>query len=61
MVSMGIATLILKSYIGTDSIKPENYQMFIWAIGTTFVVFAMLSMVGIWASLKRGKSNAVVG
>ncbi len=61
MVSMGIATLILKSYIGTESIKPENYQMFIWAIGTTFVVFAMLSVVGIWASLKRGKSNAVVG
>lgn len=55
MVSMGIATLILQIYIGNDTINPANYDKFIGSIGTTFIVFAFLSVVGIWASLKRGR------
>lgn len=55
MVSMGIATLILHLYIGKDSINPGNHQQFIWAMGISFIVFAVLSVVGVWASLKRGK------
>ena len=57
MLSMGIAALIIQVYIGKDAIKPSNHQQFIWAIGAIFVVFAVLSVVGIWASLKRGKAN----
>lgn len=57
MVSMGIATLILQIYIGKETINPTNYDKFIDSIGTTFIVFAFLSAVGIWASLKRGKVN----
>lgn len=57
MVSMGIATLILQLYIGKESINTTNHKQFIWAIGSIFLVFAALSVVGIWASLKRGKAN----
>lgn len=55
MVSMGIATLILHLYIGKDSINPGNHQQFIRAMGIAFIAFAVLSVVGVWASLKRGK------
>lgn len=57
MLSMGIAALIIQVYIGKDAIKPSNHREFVWAIETAFVVFAALSVVGVWASLKRGKAN----
>ncbi|MGE0078570.1 MAG: MFS transporter [Bacteroidales bacterium] len=57
MISMGIAALILHLYVGKSVINSTNHKQFIWAISSTFLVFAVMSVVGIWASLKRGKSN----
>lgn len=57
MVSMGIAALILHLYVGKEAINTTNHRQFIWAISSTFLVFAATSVLGIWASLKRGKSN----
>lgn len=57
MVSMGIATMIIHIYINKDTITAKNQQQFIWAIGTILLVFVVLSAVGVWASLKRGKNN----
>jgi len=60
MVSMGIATMIIHIYINKDNITAQNHQQFIWAIGTIFLVFVLLSVVGVWASLIRGKNNAII-
>ncbi len=57
MISMGIATLILQLYIGKEAINRTNHQQFIWAISASFIVFVLLSVVGVWASLKRGKQQ----
>ncbi|BDX37362.1 MFS transporter [Tenuifilaceae bacterium CYCD] len=57
MISMGIAALILHLYVGKEAINTTNHKQFIWAISSTFLVFAVMSVLGIWASLKRGKSN----
>lgn len=59
MISMGIAALILHLYVGKAVINSTNHKQFIWAISSTFLVFAVMSVLGIWASLKRGKSNGV--
>lgn len=57
MASMGIATLILQLYIGKSDINPGNYRQFGWSVGTTFTVFVLLCIIGVWASLARGKNN----
>lgn len=60
MLSMGIAALILHVFIGKSSINPENFSQFILACKTVFIVFTVLSVAGIWASLARGKTNNII-
>ena len=55
MMSMGIATLIIHVFIGNAKITPENHLQFMHAARLTLVVFIALSVLGIWASLARGK------
>lgn len=57
MVSMGIATLILHTCIGPKGNIAAQHDPFVLALQITFIVFAALSGVGIWASLKRGKTT----
>ncbi len=57
MVSMGIATLVLHIFIGKARISAENEQSFLHSVSITFAIFIVLSLVGIWASLSRGKSR----
>ncbi len=56
MMSMGIATLILQVFIGNQPITAEYAPQFISSMRTTFVVFVILCLVGVFASLARGKS-----
>lgn len=58
MVSMGIATLVIHVFIGKERISELNEPAFLHSISVTFAIFILLSLVGIWASLVRGKSNA---
>ncbi|HBI80505.1 MAG TPA: MFS transporter [Bacteroidales bacterium] len=57
MLSMGIATMVIHVFIGTATINPSNYKQFIHSAGTIFVVFTVLSLFGIWASLARNKKQ----
>jgi EmrB/QacA subfamily drug resistance transporter len=54
MVSMGIATLIFSVFLGPVKISPEHYGPLLKAVKTAFIVFSILCMAGIPASLARG-------
>jgi hypothetical protein len=58
MMSMGIAMMLLSLYIGKQKISPETFPGLIAAMRTGFVVFSLLSVVGIFASLARHESAA---
>jgi MFS family permease len=57
MISMGIAMMLMSLYIGRESISPSTYQGLISAMRTGFLIFAILSALGIFASLARNKRN----
>ena len=61
MVSMGIATLVIHIFIGSNRISKVNEPAFLHSITITFAIFILLSFVGIWASLARGKSKKKIG
>jgi hypothetical protein len=53
MMSMGIAMMLISLYIGKQSINPATYPGLISAMRTGFVIFSILSVLGIFASLAR--------
>jgi MFS family permease len=53
--SMGVAMLMFALYIGRVQITPEYYPLFQESMQTSFIIFAILSFGGIFASLARGK------
>jgi EmrB/QacA subfamily drug resistance transporter len=53
MMSMGIAMMLISLYIGEQTINPSTYPGLISAMRTGFVIFSMLSVLGIFASLAR--------
>jgi EmrB/QacA subfamily drug resistance transporter len=53
--SQGIATLLFALYIGRVEIAPQNYPLFLTSARTAFAIFAVLCVLGIFASLIRGK------
>ena len=55
MLSMGIAMMLFALLIGRVEITPEYYPQFVSSMHYTFVLFMVLCIVGIAASLKRGK------
>jgi EmrB/QacA subfamily drug resistance transporter len=55
MLSMGIATLIFSLLIGRVEITPEYYPLFLKSMKMAFVIFSILCLGGIFASLARGK------
>ncbi len=56
MMSMGIATLILQVFIGNNPISAQYAPEFMSSMRTTFLVFAILCIVGLFSSLARGRS-----
>jgi MFS family permease len=55
MMSMGIAMMLISLYIGKEKINPETYPGLISAMHTGFVIFSILSVFGVFASLARNK------
>jgi len=53
MMSMGIAMMLLSLYIGDRTINPATYPDLITAMRTGFLIFSLLSVFGIFASLAR--------
>jgi hypothetical protein len=58
MMSMGIAMMLIALYIGKQTINPATYSGFVSAMKTGFVIFSILSVLGIFASLARNKKLA---
>ncbi len=55
MMSMATATLILHVFMGESKINPSNHNLFITGTRIIFVVFSVLCVAGVFASLARGK------
>ena len=55
MLSMGIAMLVISVFVGKVQIKPEYHAQLMVAIKTSLLIFVILCIVGIFASLARGK------
>ncbi len=55
MMSMGIAMMLISLYIGNQTINPATYTGLISAMRTGFLVFSILSVFGIFASLARNE------
>jgi hypothetical protein len=55
MLSMGLATLVLSIQIGRTQITPELHPQFMTSVNWTFSVFVVLCVLGVFASLARGK------
>jgi MFS family permease len=57
MMSMGIAMMLISLYIGKQQINDDTLPGLVSAMRTGFVIFAILSVFGIFASLARHENN----
>ncbi|HOP00355.1 MAG TPA: MFS transporter [Bacteroidales bacterium] len=55
MTSMGIAMMLISLFMGKETINPSTYPALISATRTGFVIFSILSVAGIFASLARNR------
>jgi len=55
VMSIAIATLFISVFVGDVVIQQEHVEMFHEAFRTSFIAFAALCYVGVFASLARGK------
>jgi len=60
-LSNGIATLVFALYLGQAAIGPPVYPQFLASLKPMFIIFALLSFLGIFASLARGNTRSKVG
>lgn len=54
MLSMGITMLMLATIVGHVEITPPYYGDFVRSVNYSFIIFAVLCFIGIFASLARG-------
>lgn len=57
MLSMGIAMMLISLFIGKQTINESTYPGLISGMRTGFIIFSMLSVAGIFASLARTPSR----
>jgi len=57
MTSMGIAMMLFALYMGRVKITPEYYGVFLKSAKTAFIIFAVLCVGGVFASLARGRNQ----
>lgn len=57
-LSMAIVTLIISIFIGNVKLTPASASMFIQSSHVAFIVFTILGIIGIFASLARGDIHA---
>jgi EmrB/QacA subfamily drug resistance transporter len=55
MMSMGIAMMLISLYIGNQTLNPVTFPSLIKGMRTGFLIFSLLSVVGIFASLTRNR------
>jgi len=59
MLSMGIAMMLLSLYIGQEAIEPATYPGLYAAMRSGFIIFSVLCVAGIFASLARNKKKVI--
>ena len=57
MISMGIATLVINIFLGNSKIHAGNLSLFLHSQRTTFIIFVILGILGVWASIARKSEN----
>ncbi|WP_094228745.1 MFS transporter [Methanolobus psychrotolerans] len=57
MLSMGIAMMIFSIVVGPVVITPKYHQQFMSSLHYAFILFTIFCILGIFASLARGKNN----
>lgn len=57
MFSMGIAMMLIAVFIGKQTINPSTYPGLMSGMRTGFVIFSLLSVAGIFASLARNRNT----
>ncbi len=57
MLSMGIAMMVFAIVIGRVEITPEYYQAFATSTQYAFILFTVLCVLGVYASLIRGNDG----
>ncbi|MGD0341917.1 MAG: MFS transporter, partial [Bacteroidales bacterium] len=55
MMSMGIAMMLISLYIGKQTINPATSHGLMIAMKTGFIIFSILSVCGVFASLARNE------
>jgi len=55
MMSMGIAMMLIALFLGKQTINPATYPGLMSAVRTGFIIFSILSILGIFASLARNE------
>ncbi|KKG15866.1 MFS transporter [Methanosarcina sp. 2.H.T.1A.6] len=60
MLSMGIAMMIFAVVIGPVEITPEYHSQFVSSLHYAFILFTIFCIIGVFASLVRGKTSSVV-
>jgi EmrB/QacA subfamily drug resistance transporter len=57
MLSMGIAMMLFAIVIGQVEITPQHYAQFTTSLHYAFILFTVMCVIGIFASLARGKRS----
>jgi MFS family permease len=57
MLSMGIAMMLLALYIGEQKISPSTFHGLMHTMRTGFIIFSVLCILGIFASLARNNGT----
>ena len=57
MLSMGIAMMVFAIFIGDVEITPQYYPQFTESLHWLFMIFTVMCVIGIFASLARGKNE----
>jgi MFS family permease len=60
MLSMGLAMMIFAIFIGPVEITPEYYHQFVSSLHYAFILFTVFCIIGIFASLVRGKTSPTI-
>ena len=55
MLSMGIAMLVVSLYVGRAEMTSSSYPLFLRSMHIGFAIFAALCLVGVFASMARGR------
>ena len=58
LISMAIASMSIHIFIGNEKISETNLPKFMQSMHLVFIVFVILCIFGVYASMARGKGAA---